>query len=132
MRKKLPMLKPVPTGYKVKLHHYFKPDDLRDWTTSKKPPKYVTLAVMVNPHGEVASFGGAACSPKDNPSRKLGRVIAHNRCLDAFYHGTIGEDELEEVTQSLGIVWPGFHRNASPPPPVDFRDLPLYNDGSNR
>jgi hypothetical protein len=77
-------LLPVPEGYKVKMVHVHKPEDLEECrlVNFKKPPRYYTFAWAVDSVGHAVAFASAACSPKDKPSRKLGRLIAHNRVVN--------------------------------------------------
>lgn len=78
-------LLPVPNGYKMKVFHVHDKERLQDVKIMKKPPKYFTMAVLLDDEGYPVSAGTAACSPRDNPSRKLGRAIAWNRCVSYFY-----------------------------------------------
>lgn len=86
-------LLPVPNGTKVLLKHLHKPEDIRAWFKraidaglhGNAIPIYATLAILIDKEtGEVLGSGTSYCSPRDNPSRKLGRLIAHNRAILAY------------------------------------------------
>ncbi len=84
--KKVTLL-PVPDGHKVKIIHVHDKNGLREMALSnpKKPPRYVTYAMLLDNEGMMVDIAIAACSPRDTPSRKLGRAIAHNRLLTYYY-----------------------------------------------
>lgn len=79
-------LMPVPDGHKVKIVHVHKQSDLEGLKleNSKRAPRYVTYAILLDADGMVQTISSAACSPKDTPSRKMGRAIAHNRAIKEF------------------------------------------------
>jgi hypothetical protein len=79
-------LLPVPEGYKVRIEHFFKPEDLECQCLShtKKAPRYYTVSGLFDSKGNLVSLGYAACSPRDTPSRKVGRAIAHNRAVRSW------------------------------------------------
>ena len=78
-------LLPVPTGMKVKIYHTHDPKVLRFLSISKRPPRYLTEATLVDTAtNTMVAMAFAWCSPKDTPSRKLGRAIAHNRCITNY------------------------------------------------
>jgi hypothetical protein len=85
-------LAPVPPGLKVRIYH-MGPQEVRYVTAGLrikpgKQPKYYTVAELVNPVTHtVYATGDALCSYKDNPSRKMGRAIAHNRAIKAYTKG---------------------------------------------
>jgi hypothetical protein len=47
--------------------------------------KYVTLARLKDSDGHIVAQGKAACSSKDNPSRRVGRAVAIGRALQEYY-----------------------------------------------
>ena len=70
---------------------YFKPEQLGDCCRVKQngrpdvAPRYVTHAFVIDAvTGEIYCVGEAYCSPRDVASRKLGRLIAHNRAVARF------------------------------------------------
>ena len=85
-------LLPVPQGYKAIVHHAFNADDIDFWSrlvlkdqNHFKRPKYMTVVDVIDTTtGEVIVTGIAKCSKRDNPSRKMGRMIAHNRAVKAL------------------------------------------------
>lgn len=85
-------LLPVPEGFKVQIEHYYSKGDLGGLCREKKnglpdiPPRYATSAILVNKETkEVIHEVTAFCNPKDVPSRRLGRVIAHNRLIKEYH-----------------------------------------------
>lgn len=72
------VLLPVPAGHKIKYqHHYTDPEGV--------PPKlYATSAWLENEAGERVAVAHSTVNPKDTPIKKLGRAIAHNRCIKEF------------------------------------------------
>lgn len=77
-------LRPLPAGTKMVIRHTHDPDMLKYDTLphTKKSPRYATLAVLFSTEtGEILGIGESYCSPRDVPSRKRGRIIAHNRAL---------------------------------------------------
>lgn len=85
-------LAPVPPGLKVRIYH-MGPKEVMNASAGigikpSKQPKYYTVAELVNPVTHtVYATGDALCSYKDNPSRKMGRAIAHNRAIKAYTKG---------------------------------------------
>lgn len=78
----IPLL-PVPDGYFVRINHYTQPNELIGLcqSTTAKPPRYATMASVYGPGDQFVCEAWAFCSPKDSPSRKRGRAIAHNRAV---------------------------------------------------
>lgn len=84
-------LLPVPDGFKMRIEHFFG-EKLKECIESGElpvhgsGPAYATVAQLVETEtGEVVSFGVSYChGKKDLPSRKLGRLIAHNRAIKAY------------------------------------------------
>lgn len=95
-----PELLPVPDGCKMKLYHFHKPEDIadaisiaieEDFPKRKKSPRYLSLAFLLKEgEPEAVGFGWAICSHKDSPSRKLGRIIAHNRAIHDYNYWSAG------------------------------------------
>lgn len=95
-------LRPVPAGYKVKYQHFYKTTDGRPlfqdgdaWfiaTTGGASTYYgtrvlfATDAWLEDSTGERVVRASAICNPKDTPNKKLGRAIAHNRCIKNFHN----------------------------------------------
>lgn len=85
-------LSPVPDGLKMRIHHvYQKGPDRQIRTMSgavsveEGPSRLVrTLASLVAEDGTEVAKAESIVNPKDNPIKKLGRVIAHNRCIKAY------------------------------------------------
>lgn len=87
-------LLPVPEGHEMVITHLYGLFSLWMWADDqrisgernikRKLPRYVTIARLYDQDGTLVSRGQAICSHRDNPSRKLGRIIAHNRCVKAF------------------------------------------------
>lgn len=91
--KNIPLM-PVPDGYKVRVIHVHDPDTLKTWHDTKcalgarspkrKTPRYVTYAYVVDAAHNAIIYGTHAfsvCSHLDNPSRRKGRAVAHNRAV---------------------------------------------------
>lgn len=96
------VLLPVPEGHKIRYHHIYTDakgrlvqhddtgpyvlDDRGDQWDPKEPLKLVgTEARLVRTEDQtLVAQGKAAVNPKDVPIKKLGRAIAHNRCIKAF------------------------------------------------
>lgn len=91
--------RPVPAGHKIKYRHIYKTTDGRDlyqneqgrWVVPETGETYTgvrrlcgTTAWLETANGFMAATGLAMCNPKDTPIKKLGVVIAHNRCVKAF------------------------------------------------
>lgn len=84
-------LTPVPDGYKAVVHHVHDRKMIRSWLDNLDLPnkhgkyKYFSLVDIVDKAtGEIVAWGYALCGRRDNPSRKLGRVIAHNRAMAQY------------------------------------------------
>jgi hypothetical protein len=97
---------PVPQGTKIKYKHFYKAPDgeslhkLEDlkgiprWfrlsaVASMVPytgPRHLqaTTAWLEDSKGNEVAEGYSICNPKDTPNKKLGRLIAHNRCIKAY------------------------------------------------
>lgn len=74
-------LLPVPEGLRVHITHVHDAKYLRV-VYGKNPPKYVTFADLYGRESLLPlARAESLCSPKDQPSRKLGRIIAHNRVV---------------------------------------------------
>jgi len=83
--KKLKLL-PVPEGCKIRIRHITDPETLKlNRKRDLPPPKYVTVAWLYDGDSVMISKGSSFCSANDAPNRKLGRIIAHNRCIKAFH-----------------------------------------------
>lgn len=111
--KKLEFL-PVPEGFKMKYRHYYKTpeggplihDPTTDaWYTSGdvgkedvlyEGPRHLdsTYAWLENSDGALVADACSFCNPKDTPNKKLGRCIAHNRCIKAYWKSTEGQDRI--------------------------------------
>jgi len=79
----------VPAGFNVRIQHFHDKDALEKATVGTpehpaKPPKYCTLAELYDTTGAVVAVSTAFCNPKDCPSRKKGRAIAHNRVIQTY------------------------------------------------
>lgn len=96
--KKLDLL-PVPAGHKIKYNYIYKDKKGRvlykdpdgRWRVSGLNMLHFGLrklsgcrAWLENGQGEVVQQATSVCNPKDTPVKKLGRVIAHNRCIKSF------------------------------------------------
>jgi hypothetical protein len=55
----------------------------------------ITNCLMMDNDG-VVSRGLAVCSPKDSPSKKLGRALARKRCQKAMMHKRNVMDEFDQ------------------------------------
>ena len=97
-------LLPVPEGHKIRSHHIYtdaegrliKHDSLGPYVdvsvngtvtdSPTEPRKLVaTEARLIRIEDDaVVAQGQSAVNPKDTPIKKLGRAIAHNRCIKAF------------------------------------------------
>jgi hypothetical protein len=74
-------LLPVPEGLKMRYKHHYKagPDPLG-------PVKLIaTDAWLEGFNGMPILLRTATCSKKDVANKKLGRHIAHNRCIKAYH-----------------------------------------------
>ena len=84
----------VPVGHRLVVHHIHDFFDRCAWAEEevsgglrserRKLPRYITVAKLYDETETMVAEGTATCSPRDNPSRKLGRIIAVNRCIKAF------------------------------------------------
>lgn len=92
-------LRPVPEGFKVRIEHVTDPQELQKQVrkAGDVPPRFVTWADVLDEQGHVVAFGGAFCSHKDNPSRKMGRAIAHNRALKYLERATAARAAAKPV-----------------------------------
>jgi hypothetical protein len=74
---------PVPDGFKMKYrHHYREVKGAGDVTT--KILKATDAWLENNENGEIVATETAHVNKKDTPNKKLGRIIAHNRCIKAW------------------------------------------------
>lgn len=74
-------LRPVPAGHYIRYFHDYK-------IRKDKPKIYLgTVAVLFNDVGEEISSAVSKVHKGDTPIKKLGRAIAHNRCIKAFEKG---------------------------------------------
>lgn len=87
----------VPAGYALRVYHAHQPETLEMFRESGQAPRYVTRAAIfhdvrgsdgklitddvINPPIVVED---ARCSPKDNPSRKVGYHMAVTRALRSW------------------------------------------------
>jgi hypothetical protein len=78
------VLLPVPEGYKLHLHHFTKKELILQSKSDQPPPRYGTKAELFDEEGNSVCIGFSFCSHKDTPNRKLGNIIAHNRCIKKF------------------------------------------------
>lgn len=79
---------PVPPGLRMKYKHHYTQENpvtvtkLGGTIEVEQPKKLVsTLAVLEDEAGKELMEGYALVNPKDTPIKKLGRCIAHNRCI---------------------------------------------------
>lgn len=95
-------LLPVPEGHKIRYRHIYTDakdrlvqhdatgpyvlGDYGDQWDPMQPLKLVaTEARLIRIEDDaVVAQGQSAVNPKDTPIKKLGRAIAHNRCIKAF------------------------------------------------
>lgn len=102
--KKLELM-PVPPGHKIKYQHYYMASDGKrplvridgKWYTLTCDPEheaveyngvaklFATDAWLEDAQGYAVARGESVCNPKDTPIKKLGRSIAHNRCIKDFH-----------------------------------------------
>lgn len=81
----------VPNGYKAVVHHAWTPEEIAHWceTLGYRPrngTRYLSIVDIVDTTtGEIMGTGVARCKWTDAPSRKMGRLIAHNRAVDQFH-----------------------------------------------
>jgi hypothetical protein len=86
MFKKIALL-PVPDGMRVKIMHIADKVELRDLarTYLDPAPRYATIAELRwKDTDELVAYATSYCSPRDVPSRKMGRAIAHNRVVGRY------------------------------------------------
>jgi hypothetical protein len=75
-------LLPVPEGLRIKYHHIYD-----DAGTGLFPPKLIGTRAWLETTDHIAlqnSEAYAWVNPKDTPIKKLGRTIAHNRCIKEY------------------------------------------------
>jgi hypothetical protein len=74
-------LLPVPEGLTMKYRHFYK------MPNGPEGPKRLdmTTAWLEDAQGKTVFEQDAMVNPKDVPIKKLGRAIAHNRCIKAFH-----------------------------------------------
>lgn len=71
-------LRPVPAGHTMRYLHHYK-------TPKHGPMKLLgTTAWLENAEGEMVGRAESWVRKGDTPIKKLGRIIAHNRCVKAF------------------------------------------------
>lgn len=88
--KKLSLLA-IPEGYRMRIKHYYEipiprqihsASNLSSMHEEEGPKKlYATSATLEDPNGNLICEAEAIVNPKDTPIKKLGRAIAHNRCM---------------------------------------------------
>lgn len=93
--RKIPLL-PVPAGLTVRIVHIHDPARLERLARKGcPPPRYVTIARVYDAHNNDVASSMAFCNPKDCPSRKAGRAIAHNRAVSAYLRSVaLAHEEL--------------------------------------
>lgn len=79
----------VPDGFKIKYKHHYKvigksaiadkDGKYKEVFTKRLIGSEAWLENMEN--GEVVAHGASMVSKKDTPNKKLGRIMAHNRCI---------------------------------------------------
>lgn len=82
---------PVPSGHKIKYLHHYRPGLRRieyrmgGEVSIPGPLKLIgTTAWLENAAGERVCGASSWVRKGDTPIKKLGRIIAHNRCIKAF------------------------------------------------
>ena len=79
-------LYPVPEGLRVRYLHLRDPEELAINSRGYEgdlPPRWVTIAELWNGNTKITE-AAAFCHPNDNPSRRIGRTIAHNRVIEEY------------------------------------------------
>lgn len=71
-------VQPVPAGFTMKYQHFYKREG------DKPPVLEATEAWLCGPQGDMVASGTATVNPKDVAIKKLGRIIAHNRCIKTW------------------------------------------------
>lgn len=91
---------PVPLGLRMKYRHYYTQEaavtvtKLGGTVEVEQPKKLIgTTAILENAEsGERVCSAQALVNPKDTPIKKLGRCIAHNRCIN-HYHASFNSSD---------------------------------------
>lgn len=80
----------VPSHLKVKVVHLHEGCVSRNQLKriGRTNTKYVTICKLVNDKDEVVSVGISACSPKESPTRQVGRAVAVGRALAMYFEET--------------------------------------------
>jgi hypothetical protein len=73
----------------------------------------VTVCFAHDPEYNVFARGVAVCSKKDNPSKRVGRAIAYQRCQYALCN------KAKELPYREGFLFPKMARNSIPEPLMD-------------
>jgi hypothetical protein len=86
-------LLPVPEGLFMRYKHFYKPNTriMEDVEGNEVEviigPKQLdmTVARLEDSEGDTVCEGDSLVNPNDVPIKKLGRVIAHNRCVKLYH-----------------------------------------------
>lgn len=83
--------KNVPTGIRVKVHHYHCGNSSNHARHGKE---YMTSAWLLNSEDVVVGRGKAYCSRQDNPCRATGRQVAIGRALKDYMVNSIPPETI--------------------------------------
>lgn len=80
-------LMPVPDGMIMRIRHITEPEELELHRRphAENPPARATMASLISKKDGVPVHTAVSlCSSRDQVNKKLGRIIAHNRCVRGY------------------------------------------------